>query len=186
MKKVLFALAFALASSSALAQEQHGPQSGYLAGQDGLFDMAPHHRQTDLSLMFWLPWYYGFGVGGEVRFEIPIVPDGFIPTLNDEFDIEPSLGFAETTNGVYNYWVFDPAAYAVWGFHLNRMLRVYGALGLGVEFAGLNNNPYGYGGGYTHFYWDVAAGVNFKLTNNFALRGELGYGGFKGGIQFYF
>lgn len=160
-------------------------------GDGSITDSSVHHRQSDLSLLAWLPWYYGFGFGAQVRFEIPIVPDGFIPSINDEFSIEPSFGLAYSSYGVYggyNYGITDvtPAIYGIWSFWFSRAFRAYGGLGLGYN-VGIyaNNNAYG-NIGASFFYWDPCVGLHYKLSDNIGLRAEAGAQGLKGGLAIYF
>ncbi len=153
-------------------------------------DTRVHVRDPDLSVLFWLPWlYYGnIGVGGQVRFEIPIVPDGFIPAVNDEFAIEPSFGIAATLgcNGC-TITQLAPAVYGVWRFHFSEEFSAYGALGLGLNF-GIFSGINGFGGGATqvYFYFDPSVGLNYKFSSSIAFRGELGAQGLKAGLSFYF
>lgn len=81
-------IAAVLAATPALADGEASEvrQSG------GLLDASAHRRPMMISLFAGVPhayWYYAgfpFGVGG--RFLIPLAHDGFIPRVNDEFDIE--------------------------------------------------------------------------------------------------
>lgn len=199
MKKAACILAFGLFSATAMAQNApppgygpSGPGYGPNYGDDSLFDGSYHHRQQNLSVMLWIPWYYGFGAGVDFRYNIPVVSDGFIPNFNDEFDIEPSLGIAYTSYGFdgldnYNFVNIAPAAYAIYALHLNRVIRVYAGLGLGVNIGVYTGNgTVNSAVGATYFYWDPVAGVNFQFTHFFGLRAEVGAQGLKGGLQFYF
>jgi hypothetical protein len=184
VKKVALILGLTLSSASAFAQ-QSGQQSSFVSGDDGLFDATPHHRPLDLSVMAWIPWYYGFGIGAQARLNIPIVPDGFIPSLNDEFDIEPSIGIAYVGDYGFSYAAIPIAAYAIYAFHLNHAFRVYGGIGFGWDIGVASCTGcgvYNFGG----FYWDPVVGLDFKLASSFALRAEVGAQGLKGGVQFYF
>jgi hypothetical protein len=190
MKKAACILAFTLFSATALAQSAPPPgppPPGYGPnyGDDSMFDASMHHRGLDLSVMAWIPWYYGLGFGAQARVEIPIVPDGFIPSMNDEFDIEGSFGFAYASDYAFGYVAIVPAAYAIYALHINRAFRVYVGLGLGYDIGVASCDgcgAYNFGG----FYWDPVVGLNFKLASSFALRAELGAQGLKGGVQFYF
>lgn len=193
MKRSALVLSALLLSSSALAQNYNAPQPAPYSGGDGINDVGPHHRQTDLSLLAWLPWWYGFGIGVDARLSLPILPDGFIPSINDEFDLEPAFGIAYTNYnyagyaGGYGFTNFTPALYGIWAFHFSREFRLYGGLGLGYNFAVYGGpgtvNP---GVAASYVYFDPVIGLNYKLNNNFGLRAEAGAQGLKGGIQIYF
>jgi hypothetical protein len=181
----------ALSSTAAVARADEYYAGPPVSSAGGISDWTVQHRSSDLSVLAWLPWYYGFGVGAELRYEIFIVPHGFIPTINNSFSLEPSIGLAYTTYGVpgYNWSITDiaPALYGLWSFYFSPAFRLYGGLGLGYNI-GIATAPYGYNGtiGDSYFYWDPVVGISFKLAQNFALRGELGTQGVKAGISFYF
>ena len=158
---------------------------------DGINDWTIHSRSSDLSVLAWVPWYYGFGVGGELRYEIFILPNGFIPAINDSFSLEPSIGLAYTSYGVphYTWSITDiaPALYGIWSFYFSAPFRLYVGLGLGYNI-GIATAPQGYVGGIgdNYFYWDVVGGLSYKFTNSIAFRGEVGSQGVKAGLSFYF
>jgi hypothetical protein len=139
-------------------------------------------------VLLWLPYYYGFGVGVQVRYEIPIVPNGFIPPINDSFSLEPSFGIAWTNYDYaaagYGIVNFTPALYGLWRFHFSKEFSAYGGLGLGVNI-GVVTEPYG-GFQPTYFYWDPCIGVNYKWVSSVAFRADLGAQGLKVGFSFYF
>jgi hypothetical protein len=177
------------AATSALAQQQPiaPPRT---AGS--ITDWTITSRASDLSVLAWAPWYYGFGFGAQLRYEVFVLPTGFIPTLNDSFSLEPSIGLAYTSYWVPHYaWnVTDiaPALYGNWSFYFSRAFRLYLALGLGYNI-GIATAPVGYvGGGIadSFFYWDLAFGLSYKFSKAVAFRGELGSQGAKAGISIYF
>jgi hypothetical protein len=179
-------LCASLASSSALAQ---GHYSG--GGDGSIQDGSLHTRPSDFSLMAFLPWYYGFGIGVVGRYEIPILPDGFIPNINDEFSIEPGLGFGYRDYGVYgyNYGIVDvvPQVYGNWSFWFSPKFRAYFGLGLGYDIGFVTGLPAG-APTYTasFFYWDPVIGMYYSFAPNVAFRGELGSQGLKAGVAFLF
>jgi hypothetical protein len=156
---------------------------------NSITDASVHTRQTDLSLLLWLPYYYGYGIGVEGRFEFPVVPDGFIPSINDEFSLEPSLGIASTrysvSGGAVSIVNFAPALYGNWSFNFSTPFRAYVALGLGYNFASYPPGNYpGYGPAY--FYWDLGLGIFYKFNRDVGFRAEIGSQGLKAGVAFYF
>ena len=170
-----------LLSTSSLALATTTEVSG---PPDSITDWATHTRDTDLSVMLWLPWYYGFGVGGVVRYEIPIVPDGFIPHVNDEFSLEPNIGIAASGCCGESWITIAPALYGTWSFNFSKEFRAYATLGLGYSFGVYSGAVQGLG--YNYFFWDLAAGIFYRWTNAMAFRAELGSQGLKAGISFFF
>lgn len=168
----------------------------YSRGGDGtITDPGLHARSPDLSLMAYLPWVDGVGFGLDLRFEIPVLPDGFIPNVNDEFAIEPALKLAYRSYGYgYNYpfgngdsvHFFDvvPAVYGIWSFWFSPKFRAYGGLGLGYDVA-IASGTYG-GPNAGRFYWDPVVGLFYSFARNVAVRGEAGAQGLKGGLSFSF
>ena len=66
---------------------------GVEPGKEGTIkDRSVHEsRPMGVSAMAYIPWWYGIGIGINTRFEIPIVKDGFISSINDQISLEPSL-----------------------------------------------------------------------------------------------
>ena len=148
-------------------------------------DWTVQHRTSDLSVLAWLPWYYGFGVGGELRYEIFVLPTGFIPTINDAFSIEPSIGLAYTAYGVphYTWSVTDiaPALYGIWSFYFSTPFRLYLGLGLGYNI-GIATAPRGYDGTIadSYFYWDPAGRPQLQVREEHRLPRRARHAGRQG------
>ncbi len=179
-------------SSVASAQEA----SGTTRGPGGIRDLSPQERPQDLSLMLFAPWWHGIGIGAIARYEIPIVPNGFIPQINDQFSLEPSLAFSYTRGYArYYYGVgsidrdygksinIAPALYANWSFHVTSKFRPYVAIGLGysigIEVGDVDWSP-------SYFYFDSAVGLFYNFSSTVAFRAELGALGPKAGLSIYF
>ena len=88
-------------------------------------------------------WHQAFGVG--FRVDIPIVPDGFIDSVDDELAISPGgeLFFWSWHGhrGRGNYWdyrsdgvAFWPVVMAQWNFYLNESWSIFPELGMGIAF----------------------------------------------------
>ena len=168
--------------ASAAAQDSEG----------GIKDRSEHTRPMGVSAMLYLPWLDGIGVGVVGRFEIPVVHDGFIPAINDQFSIEPSLSFNYRNYGfgLYDLSVYDitPAAYAMWSFHITPKFRPYAAIGLGYNIAIVSSDIDGVDGDdvdASFFYWDTAVGMFYNFSDAFALRAEIGAGGGKVGVSLF-
>ena len=160
--------------------------SSSLNGTDGLFDASNKTRKSMLSFFVGLPYggysgygyYGGFPIGLGARFYLPIVPNGFIPSLNDSFGLEFGVdasfylgGFGGTGIGL------GIPIEARWGFHLIPKLEVYGKVGFALGFFVVPN--------YGVAFWPYAvaqAGVVYQITETIALRAEVGYPNIKVGI----
>lgn len=167
-------------------------------------DRGRHTRPLDLSAMVYLsPFHYGLGFGVVGRIEIPIVPDGFIPPINDQFSLEPSLGIGYRSwdhwrggwrgrDGFYedevHYFDITPAVYGMWSFHITPRFRPYGALGFGANFGAWTNEdeyPPNYDPPGQHFFYaDPVVGLFFNFSEYVWMRAEIGYGGPKIGLAF--
>ncbi|MFT3924490.1 MAG: hypothetical protein QM778_18270 [Myxococcales bacterium] len=167
-------------------------------GKEGTIkDRSIHEsRPIGISAMAYIPWYMGVGIGVNARVEIPIVKDGFIPSINDQISLEPSISVGYRSRGYafvddrVKYLDITPAIYAMWSFHITPKFRPYGAIGLGYDigiwlneddFGGVND---GIDNGF--FYWDVAAGLFYNFSDHVAMRAELGAMGPKIGISGFF
>lgn len=127
---------------------------------------------------------YGFPmvIGG--RYYIPIVPNGFIPSLNDEFGLEFGLDFNFTfladryADSVL--FGFGIPAEAMWDFHFSPKFDAYAKVGF--VFGSAFNS--GYGG----FWWDfrTAVGLRLKLNDAMYFRAEVGYPTIIAGLGFAF
>lgn len=177
-----------------LASAASAQGSASSAAPGGIKDRGRHTRPMDLSILGYLPWYLGLGVGVNVRFEIPIVPDGFIPAINDQFSIEPSfsVGFRarkyRREDDRLRYLDITPAVYGVWSFHITPKFRPYGALGIGYDvgiwlneddFDGRDPTP-----GF--FYWNTAVGLFYNFSPRASFRAEVGPQGPMAGFALIF
>lgn len=180
-------IAAVLAATPALAEESEVRQAG------GLLDASTHRRPMMISLFAGVPhayWYYGgfpFGVGA--RFLIPLAHDGFIPKVNDEFDIEFGADFLGVARGAF-YGVFSIPVEVMWRFHMVDRLSLYAKLGAAIEFG--VSNYYCYYGAPCRAGFGVGAqpignvGLIFMATRTIALRLEAGYPWIKAGVGFAF
>lgn len=165
------------------------------SGDGSIKDRSVHDsRPLGVSGMLYLPWYFGIGIGFNARVEIPVVKDGFIPQINDQFSIEPSFSVAYRTRSYgwatdrLTFLDFTPAVYAMWSFHITPKFRPYAALGLGYDIGiWLNDDDYpGSDVTASFFYWDSAVGLFYNFTPSVAFRGELGAQGPKAGLSVFF
>ncbi len=166
-------------------------------GDGSIRDRSEHaSRPLGVSGMLYIPWYHGIGIGLNARVEIPIVKDGFISSINDQVSLEPSLGLAYSSSS-YAFGLLDerlkylnitPAIYGMWSFHITPKFRPYGAIGLGYNIGmWLNDDIVGLSGKNNNFfYWDLAVGCFYNISERFSLRGELGAQGPKFGLAGFF
>ena len=181
-----------LVSAGPVSAQDAAPQSGS-SRPGAIRDTSAHTRPMGISGMLYLPWYYGIGIGLNARFEIPVVHDGFIPAINDQFSIEPSLslGYRSRKYGWADdrltFFDITPAVYGTWSFHITPKFRPYAALGLGYDIGiWLNDSDYARDVTAGFFYWDTAVGLFYSFSPHVAFRGELGAQGPKAGLSVLF
>ena len=189
MKKTAVGLALVgalLVGSAAMAQSD-SPMSTNSSGS--ITDSSNHHRPGQLSIMAYLPWYYGFGFGVSVGYAIPVLPNGFIPSINDSFDIEPGASISYASYGYgygfgtsYSFVNLNPYVQANWRFHFSERFAAYAHVGAGVNIP-IGYNGLNYGG---YFYFDIGPGITYQIGDRIALRAEAGTGGLRAGIAILF
>jgi hypothetical protein len=192
MTRILVTLVLSLAVCSATASAQEQPAYEGLGATPGAtagsLDPDPSFRPFSASAMLYIPWYWGFGIGVVGRFEIPILPQGFIAGMNDQLSIEPSMSFAYSDYGLssvdYSFTHLTPAVYATWSFFMQPNFRLYGGLGLGYSIAFYSSDLSGVS--LSYFFWDAVFGLFYNFSSVLALRAELGYQGPKVGLTVLF
>jgi hypothetical protein len=182
------ALALAL-GASALSPSAVAAQATEQPG--GLKDASPHDRPMMLTLWSGINWgyyaHYGFPLNIGARFYIPIVKDGFIPQVNDEFGIEfgADFNFVFVANK-YDYGSnpivgFAMPVEAMYDFHFTRSFDAYVKAGF---MFGSDFSNYLHDGFYVNFV--SCAGIRLELTPGLYFRAEAGYPWLKAGIAFAF
>lgn len=123
---------------------------------------------------------FGVGFGGIVG--IPIVKDGFVPSLNESFHLE----FGAFTNLAFlsfrtDAW-FSPVAGVRWDFHIFEQFTAYAAFRGGVAIAVADQTS-------SLPYFDGLIGGFWRFSKPVALRFEFGGGvvgtGVTGGVAFF-
>jgi hypothetical protein len=154
-------------------------------------DTSPKRRPYGVSLDAYMPWLEGFGGGFKVSAEIPIMHNGFIPSINDSFSLEPRFLMAYqrwSSFAVYDdlyVMAYTPAVAALWSFYFKTNLRLYAFVSLGftiVDNANYKDRPLS--GLNNRFYHDVGPGIFWDFAQHWALRAELGYAGMRLGITY--
>lgn len=186
MKLALFlSLAAALASNEARAEEM-------IIKDASVHDTRP--SKLDLTGSFGFFGDTQVGVAG--WFSFPIVNDGFIPPLNDSFNLEFGAaldyswinygGFASSCD--FNYYGFAPMGGVRWDLYLTQKWTVFakGKLGIGYHFGStdcgaykINDDVYS----TTFLASDFGAGAYWNFAENMGMRFELGYRGGSVGIS---
>jgi hypothetical protein len=190
LRPVALALALCAFAAAApkLASAQEEGQSGTHA-PGGLMDASPQARPMMLS--FFTGFHYGhyaalglpLTFGG--RFYIPLVQDGFIPSLNDEFGLEFGLDFNITfLSSIYtesSVFGFGVPVDVLWDFHITPNFDAYAKAGLVIGSVFSDRT---YGG----FWWTIrsAVGLRLKITEGLYFRAEAGYPSIIAGLGFTF
>jgi hypothetical protein len=189
MKTPAFVLALLLTTSALADTRVNADPSMYEPG--GFMDVSAHHRPQQLSVFLGLPFfYYGYGglpLGASVRYTIPILHDGFAPTINDSFSLELGGDVALFGYGNGLNLLVDIPVEAMWTLHLFPKFAAYLKVGLALEVRSGNycwNNGVCTAG--TGFVPVPIADVGFfyKFSEAVALRVELGYPWLKVGLAF--
>jgi len=167
-------------------------------------DNGPHVRPMMASAQLYTPWRFGFGVGLKLGLEIPLVHNGFIPSINNSFSIEPNFGLAwNNYNNGYTFRGFggsfdddlaameySPGVSVLWSFYFSSQFRAYAAVHTGLTivapyYTGPGDGKYT-GDNYIRFHFELAPGIVYKLSEKVALRAELGWwSGIKGGVAIF-
>ena len=175
-------LSAVIASSIAFAEDDAGGSSARRSGY--LLDRSPQQRDMRLAVFGVLPYGYfgplygGFPIGVGATFYIPLLKDGFIPPVNDEFGLDFGADI------VFFLGYFNPIALwipvsVLWTFHFTDKFSAYVKAGVALRI---------WPGYFNAVYPDFvgAVGLNFMLSKGFGLRAEVGYPGIKLGVVFNF
>jgi hypothetical protein len=160
----------------------------------GLKDASPHERPMMLSFFTGINYgyyaSYGFPLTLGGRFYIPLVRDGFIRTLNDEFGIEfgLDLNFDFISDRYHTVYGYDSTIFgiafpveAMYDFHFTRTFDAYVKAGFifGGDFSDHLHDGF-------YFNFVSAVGLRWAMTDMLYLRAEAGYPWIKAGIGFAF
>ena len=187
----LVLVAVTLMATPVLAEDEKPVESGDSGYRQrgALLDRSPQRRSQMLSIFLGLPYgyfYYGFPFGLGGRYLIPILHDGFIPALNDEFSIE----FGADLSGAVGNRVFYPTlgipVEVMWNFHFTQKFAAYVKAGVVLE---INFVSYVCTVG-TLCRGVVSAspigniGLMYKFSDKISFRAEAGYPWIKVGLGF--
>jgi hypothetical protein len=122
---------------------------------------------------------FGIGVGG--LFGLPIVEDGFIPSLNESFHLEFGLFTNIAFTELRDFTWLSPIGGVRWDWHIVQEFTAYAALRTGVAI-GIDRAD-------SDFYFDGLIGGFWRFSKPVAVRFELGGGvlgsGISGGVAFF-
>jgi len=200
-----FVLAAAVMTASQSASAQRGefpeaerepaPRRGFHETvRENITDSSPHLRPQLISVL--TGFHYGnfstdgvpFFVGA--RYYHPILHDGFIPKVNDEFGIEGGADlifnflddFHSDVSGDSIQIALGIPVTALWAFHFTPSFDAYAKAGFTF--------------GFKSKVWDSdnvvwanvvsQVGVRFRLNNALYLRGEVGWPAVAAGLGFAF
>lgn len=179
----LVLLSLVVVSSLSFADEPAAAEGGSGMRRSGyLLDASSHDRDMKLAIHAVLPYahfgYGGFPIGVGAVFYIPLVKDGFIPPVNDEFGIDFGADAVFFLGYSYPFALWIPVS-ALWTFHFTDTFAAYAKVGIALRIW-----P-----GYVNAVFPdftTAVGLNWMFSKGFGLRAELGYPGIKVGILLAF
>ena len=153
-------------------------------------DRSPQRRSQMLSIFLGLPYgyfYYGFPFGLGGRYLIPILHDGFIPAVNDEFSIEFGADLSGAV-GTRFYPILGIPVEVLWNFHFTQKFSAYVKAGVVLE---INFVPYVCVGNVCGATRGVVSaspvgniGLMYKFSDKISFRAEAGYPWIKVGLGF--
>lgn len=180
---VVATCATAAFADDAPATETSSSGGSGIHAQGALLDASPQEsRSMILSVHGTLPYgHIGLGyfpIGGGASFYIPLVKNGFISKLNDEFGIDFGADVVAYLGYTYPLSIYVPVG-VQWKFHILENLEVYAKLAFLARIWFGNPIP---------FWPDVnaAVGAHYMFSKGFGVKAEIGYPGVRIGVVFAF
>ncbi|MFO0599640.1 MAG: hypothetical protein U0228_30315 [Myxococcaceae bacterium] len=163
--------------------EEGGGSGSGIRAQGGLLDASNYDsRPMILSVHGLLPYgHFGIGyfpIGVGASFYIPIVKNGFIPKLNDEFGIDFGADFVFYLGSAYPFSLYLPVG-VQWKFHILEKLEAYAKIGFLAQIW------FGYTTPFLPWPYGMV-GIHYWFSKNFGLKAEVGYPGIRAGVVFAF
>lgn len=190
----VLALSSALLAAPAFAGDAAPANSGGaaadLSGPGGLSDGSSHSRQRLISAWLGFPYaYYGWGrvglpLGIGVSYFQPLVNDGFVPNLNDSFNLEVGANLTFAWYGGFSSWLAVPIT-VNWMLHFTPQFSGYLKLGAAINFT-FGYWATQYAGAWVSAFPVGGVGIMFKLNQQLTLRLEAGYPWLALGLGFAF
>ena len=169
---------------------------GVRAEEATIKDASVHtDRPTKLDFTGSLGFFGDVDIGAAAWFSFPLVPDGFIPPINDSFNLElgVAMDYAWVNYGYvnyacdFNYYGFAPIGGVRWDFYMNRSWTLFAKAKVGVGYRvlkedcgpGFNDSDYG------HVYpaYDGGVGAFWNFSSDMAMRFDVGSRGAAVGIS---
>ncbi|MDP1824368.1 MAG: hypothetical protein Q8L48_14025 [Archangium sp.] len=167
-------------SSVAAAHEDFDHQHDHHSGS--LLDSSAQSRHFLLSVHGVLPYghfrYGGFPIGVGASFYIPILHNGFIPPVNDEFGLDFGADAIFFLGYRYPVALWIPVS-VLWTFHFSPAFSAYVKAGVALRIWPGDPLPL-----YPDFVG--AVGLSWMFSSGVGLRVEAGYPGVKLGLLFAF
>lgn len=150
-------------------------------------DSRPHTLDAELILGYLFGSYNHIGLGGWYGY--PVMPDGFIPKINDAFYVEAGASVERFSwdygiigyNCSQSWWRITPAGGVRWQFNLTQDWSAFATakLGFGIGFA----DSYDCGGitgssggaDLSKFVFDTGLGAYWNFADNWRMRFDFGY-----------
>jgi hypothetical protein len=148
-------------------------------------DSRPQTLDLELIIGYLFGSYNHFGLGGWYGY--PILPDGFIPKINDAFYIEAgaaverfSYGTSFVTSCNETWWRVSPAGGVRWQFNLTQDWSAFATAkaGFGIGFADSVDCGSVHLAGTANtsqFIFDTGLGAYWNFAENWRMRFDLGY-----------
>ncbi len=154
-------------------------------------DPSEHERPMRVDLMVNAGLIDWFHVGLSGWFVLPVLQDGFLPGINDQFDLEFGTYFNWHNwwgPCSYNWFRLTPMVGVRWMFHLLNELSIYANLkvGAGLGFGATSSCGAAAGTPWLHNFATLAGlGLNWQLAEGIDLRVELNNHGAHAGVSFH-
>jgi len=181
---MLAAMLFILASSLSAGPVRASEDWSTLKNP-AVHDTRPQTLDISLILGFLFGSYSHFGVAGWYGY--PIVPDGFIPKLNDALFIEAGAAVERYSFSIAacgeSWWRVSPMGGVRYQMYLTDEWTVFATakLGYGIGFASAADCAV-INGTTSQVVWDSSVGAYWNFSPNWHLRLEMGYFGVNPGI----
>jgi hypothetical protein len=170
---------------------------GAVFAEEGIIKDASVHdsRPTKLDITGSLGFFGDTEIGLAGWYSFPIVKDGFIPALNDSFNVElgaavdyawSNYDYGLSAHCDYNYTGFTPMGGVRWDFYLTPSWTVFGKAKAGIGYRVAKADCDGFTAsdhGGTHLVVDPGAGAYWNFASDMAMRFEVGYRGGSVGLS---
>jgi hypothetical protein len=191
--KKLLLLAAAISATTAFATPD------VARAEEGIIKDASVHasRPTKLDVTGSLGFLGDTDVGLAGWYSFPIVKDGFIPPINDSFNLEFGLAmdyawsnYYVSSRCDYNYYDVTPMGGVRWDFYLTKSWTVFAKAKAGIGYRvsrdtdcfGTRVSTSEYGG--VQVIPDGGAGAYWNFSEGMGMRFEIGYRGGSVGLSF--